>query len=87
MIRQVVSGLLLICSAFQALAWTDGELLVWIGEDKGHRGLAEVAQKFEKEVGLPVKVEAPGGLTDTPKRPRHGSEPVLGEGIRHQRDV
>jgi maltose/maltodextrin transport system substrate-binding protein len=64
MIRQVVSGLLLICSAFQALAWTDGELLVWIGEDKGHRGLAEVAQKFEKEVGLPVKVEAPGGLTD-----------------------
>jgi maltose/maltodextrin transport system substrate-binding protein len=63
MIRQVVSGFLL-CWAFQAFAWTDAELLVWIGGDKGHRGLAEVARKFEKDAGIQVKVEIPEGLTD-----------------------
>jgi maltose/maltodextrin transport system substrate-binding protein len=64
MITRLVTGLFLFCSAFQALAWTDGELLVWIGGDKGHRGLAEVGKKFEKDLGVPVKVEAPDGLTD-----------------------
>jgi maltose/maltodextrin transport system substrate-binding protein len=64
MIREVVSGLFFLCSAFQAFAWTDGELLVWIGGDKGHRGLADVAKKFEKDAGVPVKVEMPDGLTD-----------------------
>jgi maltose/maltodextrin transport system substrate-binding protein len=64
MITKLVSGLFLFCSAFQAFAWTDGELLVWIGGDKGHRGLADVGKKFEKDLGVPVKVEAPDGLTD-----------------------
>jgi maltose/maltodextrin transport system substrate-binding protein len=64
MIRQVVSGLFFLCSAFPAFAWTGGELLVWIGGDKGHRGLAEVAKKFEKDAGVPVKVEVPDELTD-----------------------
>ncbi|HEY4815300.1 MAG TPA: maltose/maltodextrin ABC transporter substrate-binding protein MalE [Chthoniobacterales bacterium] len=64
MITKLVSGLFLICSAFQAFAWTDGELLVWIGGDKGYRGLAEVGKKFEKDLGVPVKVETPDGLTD-----------------------
>ena len=64
MIRQVVSGLFFLCSAFPALAWTGGELLVWIGADKGHRGLAEVAKKFEKDAGVPVRVEVPDELTD-----------------------
>ena len=64
MITKLVSGLLLFCSAAQVFAWTDGELLVWIGGDKGYRGLAEVGKKFEKDLGIPVKVEAPDGLTD-----------------------
>jgi maltose/maltodextrin transport system substrate-binding protein len=64
MITKLVSGFFLLCSAFQAFAWTDGELLVWIGGDKGYRGLAEVGKKFEKDLGVPVKVEAPDGLTD-----------------------
>jgi maltose/maltodextrin transport system substrate-binding protein len=64
MTTKLVSGLFLLCSAFQAFAWTDGELLVWIGGDKGHRGLAEVGKKFEKDLGVPVKVETPDGLTD-----------------------
>src|ERR1700731_3766130 len=64
MITRLVSGLLLLCSTFRAFAWTDGELLVWIGGDKGHHGLAEVGKKFEKDLGVPVKVETPDGLTD-----------------------
>jgi maltose/maltodextrin transport system substrate-binding protein len=64
MIEKLVSGLFLLCSAIQAFAWTDGELLVWIGGDKGYRGLSEVGKKFEKDLGIPVKVEAPDGLTD-----------------------
>ena len=61
MITKIVSGLLLFLSAAQVFAWTNGELLVWIGGDKGYRGLAEVGKKFEKELGVPVKVEAPDG--------------------------
>jgi maltose/maltodextrin transport system substrate-binding protein len=38
--------------------------LVWINGDKGYRGLAEVGKKFEKDLGIPVKVEAPEGATD-----------------------
>jgi maltose/maltodextrin transport system substrate-binding protein len=64
MITKFVSGLFLLCSAAQLFAWTDGELLVWINGDKGYRGLAEVGRKFEKDLGIPVKVEAPDGLTD-----------------------
>ena len=64
MIAKFVFGLFLVCSACQAFGWTDGELLVWIGGDKGYRGLAEVGKKFEKDLGIPVKVETPDGLTD-----------------------
>jgi maltose/maltodextrin transport system substrate-binding protein len=64
MIAKFVSGLFLLCSTLQAFGWTDGELLIWIGGDKGYRGLAEVGKKFEKDLGIPVKVEAPEGLTD-----------------------
>jgi maltose/maltodextrin transport system substrate-binding protein len=64
MITKLAFGLFLVCSAFQAFAWTDGQLLVWINGDKGYRGLAEVGKKFEKDLGIPVKVETPDGLTD-----------------------
>src|ERR1700736_887721 len=64
MIARLITGLLLFCSPFRTFGWTDGELLVWIGGDKGYRGLAEVGKKFEKELGIPVKCEAPEGATD-----------------------
>ena len=64
MLTKLLSGLFVLLSAGQAFAWTDGELLVWINGDKGYRGLAEVGKKFEKDLGIPVKVEAPEGLTD-----------------------
>ena len=64
MIRHFFCGTFLLASALSALAWTNGELLVWINGDKGYRGLAEVGKKFEKDLGIPVKVEAPEGATD-----------------------
>jgi maltose/maltodextrin transport system substrate-binding protein len=45
-------------------AGKEGELLIWINGDKGYRGLAELGKKFEEEMGIKVKVEAPEGLTD-----------------------
>lgn len=53
-----------ILSAVRAFAWVDGEVLVWIGGDKGWRGLAELGKKCEAELGIPVKVEPMDGLTD-----------------------
>jgi maltose/maltodextrin transport system substrate-binding protein len=64
MIRHFFCGIFLLASALSALAWTNGELLVWINGDKGYHGLAEVGKKFEKDLGIPVKVEAPEGATD-----------------------
>ena len=63
MFTKFLYGLLVLFSAGQAFAWTDGELLVWINGDKGYRGLAEVGKRFEKDLGIPVKVEVPEGLT------------------------
>ncbi len=45
-------------------ATKEGELLIWLNGDKGYRGLAELGKQFEKELGIPVKVEAPEGVTD-----------------------
>ncbi len=54
----------MVCCGTNAWATKEGELLIWINGDKGYRGLAEVGRKFEKELGIPVKVEAPEGVTD-----------------------
>ena len=48
----------------RALAWVDGEVLVWIGGDKGWQGLAKLGKKCEAELGIPVKVEPLDELTD-----------------------
>jgi len=47
-----------------ALAHKEGELLIWINGDKGYRGLQAVGDKFSKQLGIPVRVEAPEGVTD-----------------------
>ena len=54
----------LLFTAIHAFAWTNGELLVWIKNDKGYRGLGDIGKKFQKELGIPVKVEALDNLTD-----------------------
>ena len=54
----------IILTVTRAFAWVDGEVLVWIGGDKGWQGLAELGKKCEAELGIPVKVEPLDGLTD-----------------------
>ena len=64
MSKNLLCVIFVLFSAVRAFSWTDGELLVWISVDKGWRGLTELAKKFEKDLGIPVKVETPDGLTD-----------------------
>ncbi|WP_109078768.1 maltose/maltodextrin ABC transporter substrate-binding protein MalE [Aggregatibacter kilianii] len=41
----------------------EGKLVVW-GGGKGHTVIAEIGKKFEKDTGVPVKVENPGKLEE-----------------------
>jgi maltose/maltodextrin transport system substrate-binding protein len=64
MSKHLLCVILVLFSAVRAFSWTDGELLVWIGIEKGWRGLTELGKKFEKDLGIRVQVETPDGLTD-----------------------
>ncbi|HEY5744006.1 MAG TPA: maltose/maltodextrin ABC transporter substrate-binding protein MalE [Terrimicrobiaceae bacterium] len=64
MSKCLLRALFLIFSSVRAFAWVDGEVLIWIGGEKGWRGVVELGKKFEKEMGIPVKVEPMDGLTD-----------------------
>ena len=55
---------MVILSAAHGLAWTDGELLIWVSDNRGHNALVELGEKFEKEIGVSVKVETQEGITD-----------------------
>jgi maltose/maltodextrin transport system substrate-binding protein len=60
----LVCVIIVLFSAARAFSWNEGELLVWISSDKGWRGLSELGKKFEKDLGIPVKVETPDDLTN-----------------------
>src|ERR1700751_3888918 len=64
MSKKILCGIFVLLSAIRAFAWTEGELLVWIIGDKGWHGLADLGKNFEKDLGVPVKVETPDGVTD-----------------------
>ena len=64
MVRISFLGIFVFFCAIRASGWSDGELLVWINEDKGYRGLGEIGKRFEKDLGISVKVETPGDLTE-----------------------
>jgi maltose/maltodextrin transport system substrate-binding protein len=51
-------------SAAQAFAWTDGELLIWIGSNRAFHALSDIGKTFEQEVGAPVKVETQEKIID-----------------------
>jgi len=60
--------LFLIVSAFvlrpaTVLAWTNGELLVWMDSDRG-KAVEAIAQKFEADFGVNVTIETPQNITD-----------------------
>lgn len=47
-----------------AHAFSDSELVIWLGGDKSYNGLEEVAQRFEEDMGIDVKIEIPENLPD-----------------------
>jgi hypothetical protein len=44
-------------SAARGSAWTNGELLIWISDNRAYHALVDLGKAFEKEVGATVKVE------------------------------
>jgi maltose/maltodextrin transport system substrate-binding protein len=68
--RATAYGKKFLCPAFvllsvaQAFAWTDGELLIWISNNRSFHALGDLGKTFEKEVGAPVKVETQEQITD-----------------------
>lgn len=57
----IAATALMLVTGFTAtvFALEEGELLVWIGGDKGYRGLTKIGEKFTEEVGIQVTVEYP----------------------------
>jgi maltose/maltodextrin transport system substrate-binding protein len=45
------------------LAWTNGELSIWLDPDRGH-ALQPIIQKFENDSGIKVTLESPENRTD-----------------------
>jgi maltose/maltodextrin transport system substrate-binding protein len=64
MSKKLLFGFFIVFSAVQAFAWTDGELLIWISDNRGYRALGDLGKKFEQEMGVPVKVETQEEITD-----------------------
>ena len=62
--KKLLLGLLVILSASPGVAWTDGELLIWVSDYRVHNALVELAKKFEKEMGVSVKVETQEDITN-----------------------
>ena len=64
MSKKLLLGLFVIFSAVRGFAWTDGELLIWITDNRGYHALGELGKKFEQEMGVSVKVETQEGIPD-----------------------
>ena len=45
-------------------AWTNGELLIWMDNDRA-KGLAPIAQKFQDDFGIKITIDTPEKITDT----------------------
>jgi maltose/maltodextrin transport system substrate-binding protein len=57
MMKKLLCGFMLWLSAAQAFAWTDGELLIWISDNRAYHALGDIGKIFEKNVGAQVKIE------------------------------
>lgn len=64
-----------VSAAGQALAWEEGELVIWINADKGYNGLQAVGDRFAEELGVPVTVETPDAVTE-----KFQKEAAIGKG-------
>jgi maltose/maltodextrin transport system substrate-binding protein len=57
-------ALIVFLSAPRAFSWTEGELVIWLSDNRGFRSWMELGKKFEEEMGVPVKVETQEQLTE-----------------------
>src|ERR1700730_18732775 len=64
MMKKLLGGILFGLCAAQAFAWTDGELLIWISDNRAYHALGDLGKTFEKDVGVPVKVETQEQITE-----------------------
>ncbi|HEY5768899.1 MAG TPA: extracellular solute-binding protein, partial [Terrimicrobium sp.] len=62
--KLILLVLFVVFSTSRGSAWTDGELLIWISDNKGYRALSELGKRFAEEVGVSVKVETQGEITN-----------------------
>jgi maltose/maltodextrin transport system substrate-binding protein len=62
--KKSLCPIFVLISAAQAFAWTDGELLIWISNNRAFHALGDIGKTFEKEVGAPVKVETQEQVTE-----------------------
>jgi len=58
----IVSALFL--APINLFAWTNGELLIWMDNDRG-RALQPIVKTFEADLGLKVTIETPEKITDS----------------------
>ncbi|WP_062261461.1 maltose/maltodextrin ABC transporter substrate-binding protein MalE [Endozoicomonas arenosclerae] len=47
-----------------AQAFSEDEIVIWVGADKAFKGVEQVGKLFEEEMGIRVKVETPENLPD-----------------------
>lgn len=62
--RNLLIMLLLLAGAQIAAAWTNGQLLIWMDTDRAC-AMRLVADQFEKDFGIPVRIETPEKITDS----------------------
>jgi maltose/maltodextrin transport system substrate-binding protein len=62
--KDLLFGLLMLFSVVQGVAWTDGELLIWISGNRGYYALRQLGKRFEQEMGVSVTVETRGEVTN-----------------------
>jgi len=55
---------LLLAAVHTASGWTDGQLLIWMDADRAS-AMQLVANKFEQDYGIPVRIETPEKITDS----------------------
>ena len=51
-------------SATRAFSFTEGELVIWLSDNRGFRSWVELGKKFEQEMGVTVRVETQEQITE-----------------------
>jgi maltose/maltodextrin transport system substrate-binding protein len=54
---------LLLATVHTASGWTNGQLFIWMDADRAS-AMQLVANQFEKDFGIPVRIETPEKITD-----------------------